>query len=265
MPKRTPAHHRLRLDGAGWAHPYPTAPFAPYLYADGGDADGSASGTSTDATGQQGADQGGQQSGTTDTTGSASGQRSGNTDTKPTGDDHTATIKRLEKDLADARKEAAKDRTTAKQQAADEARTALAQEIGKALGLVKDDTPPNPADLAKAITEKDSTIAERDTQLRAKDVELAVWARAEKAGAKAGALLDSRSFVRALADLDPADKAFTQALDDAIKNAVTANPGFALTQAASRSGGDLSGGTGENSARKRSGSLSGAVTGHYQT
>ncbi|MFG3349506.1 hypothetical protein ACGF1Z_31165 [Streptomyces sp. NPDC048018] len=263
MPKRTLAR-RPRLDGAGWAHPYRTGPFDPYLYADGGDGDGSASGTGADTSGQQAADQGGQQSGQTDSTGSASGQRSGNTDAKVGGDDHTATIKRLEKDLADARKEAAKDRTTAKQQAADEARTALAQEIGKALGLVKADTPPDPAELAKAITEKDSTIAERDTQLRAKDVELAVWARAEKAGAKAGALLDSRAFVKTLAGLDPADKGFTTALDDAIKAAVKDNPGFAAQQA-TRSGGDLSGGTGEGGAKKRSGSLAGAIASHYQT
>ncbi len=265
MPKRTLARH-LRLDGGGWAHPYPTGPFDAYLYADGGDGDGSGSGSVADQSGGQPADQGGQQSGQTDSTGSGDGQRSGQqTATTTGGDDQAATVKRLEKELADARKEAAKDRTTAKQQAADEAVKALTEKLGKALGLVKDDVPPDPAALAKAIEQKDAALTERETALRAKDVELAVWARAEKAGAKAGALLDSRSFARTLADLDPTAKGFTTALDDAIKAAVKDNPTFAVQQPAARSGGDLSGGTGETTAKKRSGSLSGAVSHHYQT
>ncbi|MFJ3097356.1 hypothetical protein [Streptomyces hydrogenans] len=263
MPKRTLARH-LRLDGGGWAHPYSTGPFSPFLYADGGDGDGSASGSDADQSGGQAADQGGQQSGQTDSTGSGDGQRSGQQTATTGGDDQAATVKRLEKELADARKEAAKDRTTAKQQAADEAVKALTEKLGKALGLVKDDVPPDPAALAKAIEQKDSALTERESALRAKDVELAVWARAEKAGAKASALLDSRSFTRSLADLDPTAKGFTTALDDAIKAAVKDNPAFAVQQPAVRSGGDLSGGTGE-SKTKRSGSLSGAVSHHYQT
>ena len=250
--------------GAGWAHPYATGPFSPFLYADGGDGDGSASGSDADQSGGQAADQGGQQSGQTDSTGSGDGQRSGQQTATTGGDDQAVTVKRLEKELADARKEAAKDRTTAKQQAADEAVKALTEKLGKALGLVKDDVPPDPAALAKAIEQKDSALTERESALRAKDVELAVWARAEKAGAKASALLDSRSFARSLADLDPTAKGFTTALDDAIKAAVKDNPAFAVQQPAVRSGGDLSGGTGE-SKTKRSGSLSGAVSHHYQT
>lgn len=264
MPKRTLARHQHRLDGGGWAHPYPTGPFDAYLYADGGDGDGSASGTDADQSGGQAADQGGQQSGQTDNTGSGDGQRSGQQPKDASGDEQAATVKRLEKELADARKEAAKDRTTAKQQAADEAVKALTEKLGKALGLVKEDTPPDPATLAKAIEQKDAALTEHAAQLRAKETELAVWARAEKAGAKASALLDSRAFARTLADLDPTAKGFTTALDDAIKAAVKDNPGFAIQQPAARSGGDLSGGTGE-SRTKRSGSLSGAVSHHYQT
>lgn len=264
MPKRTLARHQLRLDGGGWAHPYSTGPFSPFLYADGGDGDGSGSGSDADQSGGQGADQGGQQSGQTDGTGSGDGQRSGQQPKDSGGDDQAATVKRLEKELADARKEAAKDRTTAKQQAADEAVKALTEKLGKALGLVKEDTPPDPAALAKAIAEKDTALTARDTALRAKNVELAVWARAEKAGAKASALLDSRSFVSTLGGLDPTDKGFTAALDAAIKEAVKDNVSFAVQKPAARSGGDLSGGTGE-SRTARSGSLSGAVSHHYQT
>ncbi|MHA4776065.1 hypothetical protein L1085_016335 [Streptomyces sp. MSC1_001] len=263
MPKRTLTRH-ARLHGTGWAHPYSTGPFDPYLYADGGDGDGSASGTGADPSGGQPADQGGQQSGQSDNAGSASGQGSGPTSGKDGGEDHATAVKRLEKELADARKEAAKNRTTAKQQAADEARAALAQELGKALGLVKADEAPDPEKLAAAIAEKDTALTAKDADLRARDVELAVWARAEKAGAKASALLDSRSFVRTLADLDPTAKGFTKALDDAITAAVKENASFAA-QTASRSGGDLSGGTGESGAKARGGSLSGAIKNHYQT
>ncbi|MER8233478.1 hypothetical protein [Streptomyces sp. NPDC094049] len=263
MSKRTLARHQLRLDGGGWAHPYSTGLFDPYLYADGGDGAGSASGPDTDSSSGQAADQGGQQSGQADNAGSGSGQGSGAASGKDGGEDQAAAVKRLEKELADARKEAAKTRTTAKQQAADDARTALAQEIGKALGLVKADEAPDPEKLAAAIAEKDAALTTSAADLRAKDVELAVWARAEKAGAKAGALLDSRAFVKTLADLDPAAKGFTSALDTAIKDAVKDNPAFAVQQAA-RSGGDLSGGTGEGGAKTRTGSLAGAVQHHYQ-
>ncbi|MFE0651346.1 hypothetical protein ACFVZH_22435 [Streptomyces sp. NPDC059534] len=264
MPKRTLARHRLRLDGGGWAHPYATGPFDPFLYADGAEGDGSGSGSDADQSGGQAADQGGQQSGQTDGAGSDDGQRSGQQSGATGGEDHTTAVKRLEKELADARKEAAKNRTTAKAQAAEEARTALAQEIGKALGLVKADEAPDPEKLAAAIAEKDSALTAREAEIRSKDVELAVWARAEKAGAKAGALLDSRGFVKALAELDPAAKGFTQSLDEAIKAAVKSNPAFAAQQA-TRSGGDLSGGTGESRAKQRNGSLAGAIQNHYQT
>jgi hypothetical protein len=71
--------------------------------------------------------------------------------------------------------------------------------------------------------------------------------------------------VRAIADLDPGEKGFTTALDDAIKAAVKDNPAFAAIQTASVSGGDLSGGTREGTARKRSGSLSDAIRNTYQT
>lgn len=260
-----------RLAGGGWAHPYGHGPFSPFLYADGGDGDGSGSG-SGDAGGDGSAGDGG---GTGDggDSGGDSGQGSGDGGSgKDTGqgkdgkgDDLSATVKRLEKELADARKDAGKARTDAKKQAADDAVAALTAKLGKALGLVKDDSPPDPAKLAEAIAQKDTTIAERDTALRTKDVELAVWSRADKLSAKAGSLLDSRSFLRAISALDPTAKGFTTALDQAIKDAVKDNPAFAATAPAGKSGGDLSGGTGEGTAKKRSTSLSGAVGSHYQT
>lgn len=253
--------------GSGWAHPYATGPFSPFLYADGGDGDGSGS-NSGDAGGDSGSGDGGGTSDGGDSGTGDGGQGSGDgkgAGQSTDGEDLSATVKRLEKELAAANREAGKARTDAKKQAADEAVKALTQQLGKALGFVKDDTPPDPKALAEAIAKKDTTISEKDSVIRAKDVELAVWARADKQSAKAGALLDSRSFLRAIAELDPSEKGFVTALDNEIKAAVKENPAFAATAPAGKSGGDLSGGTGEGTAKKRSTSLSGAVGSHYQT
>ncbi|MFB7776917.1 hypothetical protein [Streptomyces bauhiniae] len=258
--KTLPRHHLLA--GGGWAHPYGHSPFAPFLYADGGDGDGSGSGDGG------GTGDGGSGDGTGgDGDGSVSGDSGKGSDSNGSGqgDDLAATVKRLEKELAEARKDAGKARTDAKKQAADDAVKALTQQLGKALGFVKDDTPPDPKALADAITQKDTALSQKDAALRAKEVELAVWARADKAKARAGALLDSRSFVAAISELDPSDKGFTAALDKAIKDAVDENKAFASAPPAGKSGGDLSGGTGEGATKKRSGSLSGAIANHYQT
>jgi hypothetical protein len=264
MRKRT-----LPRAGGGWAHPYPITPFSPFLYADGGDGDGSGSG-SGDAGGDGGdgrsGDGGGAGAGG-DSGGGDSGQGSGDGDSGKgnASEDDAAKVKRLEKELAAANREAGKARTAAKQQAADDAVKALTQQLGKALGFVKDEAPPDPKALAEAIAAKDTTIAERDSAIRAKDVELAVWSRADKLGARAGALLDSRSFLNSIAELDPSEKGFKTALDNEIKAALKENQAFAAAAPAGQSGGDLSGGTGEGAAKKRSTSLSGAVGSHYQT
>ncbi|MFH8717243.1 hypothetical protein [Streptomyces zaomyceticus] len=107
-------------------------------------------------------------------------------------------------------------------------------------------------------------IARRDAQLRELTVREAIRDRAEQHGAKASALLDSVSFRQKIAELDPADKTFGANLDEAIKAAVKDNSAFAV-QTAGRSGGDLSGGTGESGAKKRNASLAGAIENHYQT
>jgi hypothetical protein len=245
---------RLAAAGAGWSHPYPIHPFAPTFYADGGDGDGSESDSGEGGTGD--GDDGGGASDTGDDKGAGKAKD---------GEDSAATIRRLEKELHTARSEAGKARNAAKQQAADEAVKELTQKLGQALGLVKDETPPDPAKLAEAIAQKETALTERESTIRAKDVELAVWARADKAKAKAGALLDSRSFLRTIAALDPSEKGFTTALDDAIKAAVKENPSFAAAAPAGKSGGDLSGGTGEGDTRTRPTSLSAAVRGAFNT
>lgn len=260
MPKKTLPRTmlpRLRTMGTGWAHPYGHGPFSPFLYADGGDGDGSGS-DSGDADGDGAGGGSGSDGSSSDGDGSDSSSAQGKD-----GDASAATIARLEKELAYARKDAGKARTAAKQQAADDAVKDLTTKLGKALGFVTDDTPPDPKALAEAIAKKDTTISEKESVIRAKDVELAVWSRADKLQAKAGALLDSRAFVAKLAALDPSEEGFTAALDKAIKDAVKENGAFAAVQSAGASGGDLSGGTGEGSAKQRPTSLSAAVRGSF--
>ncbi|MFE0036829.1 hypothetical protein [Streptomyces sp. NPDC059015] len=115
-----------------------------------------------------------------------------------------------------------------------------------------------------ATQESAGEIEKLNGQLRELTVRDAVRERAEKHGAKASALLDSVSFRQKIADFNPADKTFGANLDEAIKAAVKDNPAYAA-QTAGKSGGDLSGGTGEGDAKKRSGSLAGAIANHYQT
>lgn len=141
----------------------------------------------------------------------------------------------LKAEIARLRKENAGDRTAAKTKAADDARTALAQDIGKALGLIKDDTTPDPAALTAQLTAQQS--AARESAL-----ELAVYKAAGVKGANPDALLDSRSFLATVQDLDPTDTAAIQA---AIDQAVTTNPSFKAVQVAAASTVQHPGGSGE--------------------
>ncbi|WKD36510.1 hypothetical protein [Streptomyces xanthophaeus] len=118
---------------------------------------------------------------------------------------------------------------------------------------------------AAAEAERDQALAERDAKIRKLAIRDAIRERADKGGAAAKSLIDSVSFNEAIAELDPSVKGFTTALDDAIKAAVKDNPALAATPVAPASGGDLSGGTGEASARQRPTSLSAAVRGSFGT
>ncbi|WP_228974960.1 hypothetical protein [Streptomyces sp. DH12] len=146
--------------------------------------------------------------------------------------------------IREAREEAGKSRATAKENAATQARQELAQTIGKALGIVQDDKPADPAELTRTITEKTSRIGELETTVRTQAIELAAYRAAGNHQADAGALLDSRSFIKSVEGLDPADKDFTTKLDEAIKTAVENNPQLRTGQAPRRGGGDFAGGPG---------------------
>ncbi len=112
------------------------------------------------------------------------------------------------------RKENGAARTNAKAQAAEDARNALAQEIGKALGLIKDDEPADPVKLTEQLTAAGN-------EARQAKLELAVFRAAAAADADPSALLDSRAFLAKVANTDPSD---SDAITAAITEAVTANP-----------------------------------------
>ena len=138
------------------------------------------------------------------------------------------------------RKEAGDSRVNAKQQAAEEARQEMAQEIGKALGLVKGTEEIDPKQLATQV---------QAAQAETADVrrELAVYRQAGKAGADPDALLDSNSFMRSIASVDPTDDAkITAAITEAVKNNSKLSAG---PRAGTKSGTDT-GGTGERATTK---------------
>lgn len=119
------------------------------------------------------------------------------------------------------RKENAKDRTAAKQKAADDAQASLVQQIGKALGLIKDDDDtPTPDDLTRQLA------AEQDAK-RGAQTALAVY-RAAQGIADPDMLTDSTRFHKALADVDITDQ---QAVTDAVKAFVKDHPQYAGTRA----------------------------------
>jgi hypothetical protein len=105
-----------------------------------------------------------------------------------------------------------------------------------ALGMTPDgkSAPPDPAKLAEQIAAKDAKIRELE-------LTTAVTAAAEQAGAKAARLLDSRSFMSKLAEVDPSDtKAVTAAITAAIKD----DPSLKATTGPARSGVDMAGASG---------------------
>ncbi|MFG3438336.1 hypothetical protein ACGF0J_13925 [Nonomuraea sp. NPDC047897] len=128
----------------------------------------------------------------------------------------------------------------------------FAQQIAKALGLVAEEEKPlDPQQVIETLTaERDSTAKERDQERerhRRALIELAVHRASQKVGADPDALLDSRSFLKAVRDLDPDAEDFSTTLSETIATAVENNPKFkAATQAGppARSGGEFTGGPG---------------------
>lgn len=184
------------------------------------------------------------------------GGGTGNTNTdggKPTGDDGDAGKKpKIDGDLdpdraarAIAAAREAEKKAKERAQAAEAKHQSALDAIAVALGL-KPDPKADPAELVKAAA------AERDkamNQAKQQAVELAVYRSAGKAGADPDALLDSRTFLRQVEDLDPTATDFADKIGEAIKKAVETNPKLAAggnqgSQGPARQGADHTGSAG---------------------
>lgn len=147
-----------------------------------------------------------------------------------------------QKKIADANAEAAKARVTAKENAAKEAREELLRQLS---GDAPE--PLTPEQLQQQLTEARTQGTAAQQQAAAAAIELSVFRTAQKLGANAEALLDSRAFCDGIdaLDIDPTDTAaFTAAVTERVNAALAANPALRAGPAAPRSGADLGGGTG---------------------
>jgi hypothetical protein len=95
------------------------------------------------------------------------------------------------------------------------------ENLSKVLAALGIDTGNKTPDVQEITTKLQAAQAAE----RSRAVELAVLRAAGRAGADGDALLDSRSFLDGLKDVDPAD---ATAITDAVKAAVTANSRYAL-------------------------------------
>lgn len=113
---------------------------------------------------------------------------------------------------------------------------------------------PDPAQLAQ-------DLAAAQTEKRQTAVELAVYKTASKHSGDPDALLDSRTFLAKVKDLDPSASDFASKVDEAIKSAIADNPKLKQARAAGSSSADHAGGSGEGASRPKS--LGDAVASHY--
>lgn len=146
----------------------------------------------------------------------------------------------------------AKERATA----AEKSRQDLIDGIAVALGL-KPDPKTDPATIAAQAAKE---LTDSRAEVQTLKVENALLRLAGKAGGDVEALRDSRTFMTALAALDPSDKDFDAQVTAAVKDAIKANPKLGTAsqggQGPNRQGADMSGG---NGGRQRPAGLGAAI------
>ena len=160
--------------------------------------------------------------------------------------------------ITDLRAEAAAARTAGNTKAETE-KAALVQQLGKALGLIKDED-------ADKINQQELTAQLTTSQALARDnaAALIVWQNATALGVDPAALVDSRAFGASIAQLDPADAKFVDNVKAAAQAAKTSNPKLAAAPAAARRAGQaFPGGTGEAGQGRTPQSLDAAVAAAY--
>lgn len=182
-------------------------------------------------------------------------------DAQDADDEHGKPSQADDPKLAAARDEAYQNRVKAREakEAADTAASKydqLVQTLGKGLGLISDDDnadAPDAEALAAQVTEAQTKAAESAR-------ELAVYKAAATNGADPSKLLDSRSFLNSIKDVDHGDE---KALGAAIKAAVDNNKSFASARVAGASTADTASGPGGGSTPKAEVSLEDALASHY--
>ncbi|MEU6822807.1 hypothetical protein ABZ921_19445 [Streptomyces atriruber] len=96
--------------------------------------------------------------------------------------------------------------------------------VNKALNPDGAEAEQDPAKLAAAVADRDKQLGDLSAELRTARVELAAYRAAGEQGARADRLLNSRSFLTAISELDPADETFAATLGAAITTAVEGDP-----------------------------------------
>lgn len=120
--------------------------------------------------------------------------------------------------------EAEKAKRTAAEQKAKDDQAAFMKKVAGAFGIETDEQkPPTPEELSAQLAEAQTRTKASDDRARQTQVELAVYKTAGKHGGDPDALLDSRSFARAIEKLDPSDDGFGEAVAKAVKAAVDSN------------------------------------------
>lgn len=137
-----------------------------------------------------------------------------------------------QKHIRELREENKRSRLETKQSAVEEAtkaaREQMAQDLGRALGIIPPEGEEGGADDAPLTAEQlTELLAAERTSTQTARVELAVFKAAGAHSADPGALLDSRSFLDAVKGIDPTD---AEAINKAIEEAVANNPRLKLAE-----------------------------------
>lgn len=130
--------------------------------------------------------------------------------------------------IADLRKENARQRTAAKERTAAETRVEIARTLAEALGVPhneEDGDKGSEVEDIQALTAQVEDITRAETQARR---ELAVYRAAHDVDADPDMLLDSRSFLSHVSDIDPDNH---DDIVEAVKDAVKNNPAFRAPRA----------------------------------